>query len=80
MEQHSIPADSAARGAERRYLNTNQAAEYLGMSPTTLNRMRVTGDGPPYSKVGRRVIYDIRELDDWVTQRKRRFTGETVGT
>lgn len=80
MEGHPLQADAAAGGAGRRYLNTSQAADYLGMSPTTLNRMRVTGEGPPYSKVGRRVIYDISELDAWVARRKRHFTGETVET
>ena len=61
-----------------RYLDTGQAGEYLGISPSTLNRMRVTGEGPRYSKAGRRVIYDIEDLDAWVEERKRRFTGETV--
>ena len=65
--------------AMRRYLDTRQAAAYLGLSPSTLNRMRVTGDGPPYSKVGRRVIYDAGDLDRWVGVRKRHFTGEAVG-
>ena len=38
-----------------RYLDTSQAARYLGISPKTLMRMRVTGDGPRYAKAGRRV-------------------------
>ena len=60
-----------------RYLDTVQAASYLGLSPSTLSRMRVTGGGPRYSKAGRRVIYDVRDLDTWVEERKRRFTGES---
>ena len=64
--------------AEPRYLNTREAAAYLGLSPSTLARMRVTGEGPRYSKAGRRVIYDPRDLDRWVAERKRRFTGESV--
>ena len=46
-----------------RYLDTSQAARYLGISPKTLMRMRVTGDGPRYAKAGRRVIYDRLDLD-----------------
>ena len=61
-----------------RYLNTVQAAAWLGLSPRTLQRMRVTGDGPPYVKWRRRVIYDRADLDDWVAQRKRRSTKEGV--
>ena len=61
-----------------RYLDTIQAAAWVGLSPRTLARMRVTGDGPPYAKWGRRVIYDRFDLDDWVARRKRRFTGESI--
>ena len=35
-----------------RYLNTVQAAAWIGLSPKTLQRMRVTGEGPPYVKWG----------------------------
>ena len=41
--------------------------------------MRVTGEGPRYSKLGRRVIYDVHDLDAWIEARKRRFTGESAG-
>lgn len=60
-----------------RYLDTKQAAAYLGISPKTLNKMRVTGTGPRYAKANRRVIYDLRDLDRWVEDRKRDFTGES---
>ena len=42
-----------------RYLDTRQAAGYLGIGASTLNRMRVSGEGPRYSKLGRRVVYDL---------------------
>ena len=61
-----------------RYLGPEKAAAYVGLSPKTLQRMRVTGEGPPYVKARRRVIYDRVDLDDWAAARKRRFTGETV--
>ena len=62
-----------------RYFGPAEAARYLGLSPKTLQRMRVTGEGPPYVKVGRRVIYDRLDLDGWAAKRKRRFTGEEIG-
>ena len=61
---------------ERRYLDTEQAAAYILLSPATLVRMRITGEGPRYAKVGRRVIYAIEDLDGWVEERKQSFTGE----
>ena len=76
------PRSDRRRGALEttgRYLDTKAAADYLGLSPSTLNRMRVTGDGPRYSKLGRRVIYDVHDLDAWIEERKRRFTGESAG-
>ena len=54
-----------------RYLDTRQAAVYVGLSPTTLHRMRWAGDGPPYARWGRRVIYDRADLDDWMARHKR---------
>ena len=53
-----------------RYLDTRQAATYVGLSPTTLHRMRGTGGGPPYARWGRRVIYDRADLDEWMARCK----------
>ena len=61
-----------------RYLGQEEAAAYVGLSPRTLQRMRVTGEGPRYVKVRRRVVYDRFDLDDWAAKRKQRFTGETI--
>ena len=64
----------------RRYLNTDQAAEYLGVSSATLIDWRIKELGPIYSKSVRKVIYDVRDIDEWVEAGKRRFTGEAVRT
>ena len=66
------------RAGEPRYLDTKQAAAYLGLSDKTLEKLRVSGRGPRYAKAGRRVIYDRGDLDEWVAARKRGFTGESV--
>ena len=85
MERNETPAGVALAAAEpgkaegRRYLNGEDAAAYLGLSGNTLARMRVEGGGPRYSKVRRRVIYDVDDLDVWVEKHKRRFTGEEAG-
>jgi hypothetical protein len=47
------------------FINTAQAAFYIGLSQRTLEKMRVTGGGPKYRKHGRYVRYHIDELDDW---------------
>lgn len=52
-------------------LNTLDAAAYLGMSPSWLNKTRLVGNGPVYLKTGGRVQYDTRDLDNWLTGSRR---------
>lgn len=53
-------------------LTTVEAAEYLGLSPRTLEDMRVTGKGPRYYKLGpgkrSKVVYRREDLEGWVNQ------------
>ena len=51
---------------ESRRLRTNDAAEYVGLSPRTLEKKRLEGTGPRYLKIGRAVIYDTSDLDDYL--------------
>jgi hypothetical protein len=39
------------------YMNVAEAAEYTGLATSTLNKRRITGDGPEYFKLGRSVRY-----------------------
>lgn len=55
---------------------TPQAAEYTGLSESTLNKLRVFGGGPTYIKAGRRVVYDRTDLDTWLVANKRTNTSE----
>ena len=57
-------------------LTTTQAARYVGLSPRTLERYRVTGEGPRYLKVGRRVLYTQADLDEWLARKVRRSTSD----
>jgi len=47
------------------FLNTRQAAHWIGLSARHLERMRRTGDGPPFRRHGRFVFYHIDELEAW---------------
>jgi len=57
-------------------LNVNEAAERLGVSVSYLNKLRLTGGGPPYAKLGARVAYDQADLTAWVETQKQRSTSE----
>ena len=42
--------------AEVSAVRAPDAAKYLGLSASTLAKLRMTGDGPAFSKLGRRVV------------------------
>ncbi len=75
--------DKSARAAQARagspYLNTAQAAHYLGLSQRTLERMRTVGGGPLYRKHGNNVRYLIDELEHWSADHKRGSTSQNPG-
>jgi len=66
-----MPTDTA-----HRRLRTPAAAEYLGYAESTLEKRRVTGDGPPFIRLGRVIVYDTRDLDTWLASRRRHSTSE----
>ena len=49
-----------------RYLRTPEAARFVGLSIRTLEKHRIYGTGPRYSKLGGRVVYRVDELQTWV--------------
>ncbi|MCP3994916.1 MAG: AlpA family phage regulatory protein [bacterium] len=56
---------------EKRILRTPSAAEYVGLSASTLEKKRLTGDGPRFVRLGGRAIgYDVRDLDAWLDQQR----------
>lgn len=63
---------------ENRCLRTFEAAAYIGLSKSTLEKLRVTGGGPEYAALGRVVVYRIEDLDAWVLARKRRSTSDNT--
>ena len=62
---------------EHRRISGAEAAEYLGISASTLSKLRVFGGGPKFHKLGRRVVYDTRDLDGWFEARMRASTSDS---
>lgn len=58
------------------FLNTRAASNLLGVSKSFLDKARVRGDGPPYCKLGHRVLYRREVLDAFVRASERRSTSE----
>lgn len=64
---------------DRRSLSTNEAAEYIGLSPTYLKQARMTGprarrlDAPQHTNLGcRKVVYLREDLDAWLDAHRAR--------
>jgi len=55
----------------------NHAAKYLGVSASYLGKLRMSGGGPTFIKLGkRRVAYHKADLDAWIKRNRRTSTSE----
>lgn len=52
------------------FLTNSEAADFLRLSPRTLEKQRVVGGAPPFRKFGRRVLYAQTDLQKWAEDRR----------
>jgi predicted DNA-binding transcriptional regulator AlpA len=58
-------------------LDTQAAARRCGLSKPTLERYRLTGEGPAFIKIGRKCVrYRMEDLNDWLVGRLRKSTSD----
>lgn len=57
-------------------LTTEQAAQLLGLKPSTLEIWRCRGDGPAYLKIGRAVRYHREDLETFLRAARRDNTSQ----
>jgi predicted DNA-binding transcriptional regulator AlpA len=62
------------------FLRTQEAARFVGVSPHTLEKHRIFGTGPKFSKIGGRIIYAVSDLREWVERGAKRSTSEPSRT
>lgn len=55
-------------------IRVKQAAHYVGLSKSSLDKLRHFGGGPNYFKLGRAVVYSTADLDAWMSDRRRSET------
>ena len=60
-------------------LNAQEAAKYVGLSSSTLAKLRLRGGGVPFLKLGRRVAYRRQDLDSWLAGQLRQSTSDRRG-
>ncbi len=58
------------------YLTNVEAAAFLRLSPRTLEKARVIGNGPQFRRFGRRVLYAINDLEAWADTRRCEMTSD----
>jgi excisionase family DNA binding protein len=73
-DDDNVRAEQARRGSP--FLNTAQAAHYVGLSRRTLEKMRLEARGPAFRKHGRIVRYHIADLDAWSKGRTPKATSD----
>jgi predicted DNA-binding transcriptional regulator AlpA len=61
---------------QRRWARTEAAAAHAGLAKSTFERYRITGEGPPFSKTGKVVLYDLADVDAWLDARRRSSTSD----
>ena len=61
-------------------IRVKEAASYVGLSKSSLDKLRCFGGGPRFFKLGRAVIYDIADLDTWVSERSRANTWQPANS
>ena len=59
-------------------LTTREAAAHLTLAKSTIERMRITGEGPRFLKLGGAVRYRVCDLDAWLESRLTNSTSEVA--
>jgi predicted DNA-binding transcriptional regulator AlpA len=60
----------------RRMLRVGDVAALTSLSTSYLNKLRVTGLGPPFRKIGRAVLYDPDDVQTWLDRHGRGSTSD----
>jgi excisionase family DNA binding protein len=57
-------------------LNVKEAAAYIPVAKSTLDKLRVAGGGPRYIRIGAKILYDVSDLDAWMENHKQANTAD----
>lgn len=57
-------------------LTTKEAAQHIRCAPITLAKLRCSGGGPPFLKLGRSVRYALADVDAWLATKRRLSTSQ----
>ena len=56
---------------DKRILRTTEAAAYVGLSRSKLEKLRLSSGGPRFLRLGGRAVgYDRKDLDAWLDEQR----------
>jgi hypothetical protein len=61
------------------FLSSSEAEQFLALPKNTLAKMRVSGEGPPFHKLGKRVRYSLVDVEVWLKARRYSSTSVSCG-
>lgn len=59
-------------------LTEKALAERLGLAESTLAKWRISGEGPRFIKMQRRIAYDPRDVAEWLDARRVASTSQVA--
>lgn len=62
----------------KEFIDTRELAKITGISKSTWDKRRLTGDTPPYIKLGRSVRYRLTIAMSWLEKRSRSSTSDST--
>jgi len=66
---HGLGSKGFAMADLPKVVSAKVAARFVGLSASTLAKLRLNGNGPVYCKLGRRVVYRLVDLEQWLQSR-----------
>ncbi|MGC5617708.1 helix-turn-helix domain-containing protein [Georgenia sp. Z1491] len=60
----------------RGVLSAKEAAGFLATTEGTLSQWRHRGEGPPFARMGRKIVYRVESLDAWLRELETATGGE----
>ena len=64
---------------EKPLASSKEVAEFIGVTPNALSKMRMAGDGPAFIRVGARNIkYSWKDVHAWISERRHTTTDEYI--
>ena len=52
------------------YLSSRKAEDFCDLGDGVLAHMRWKKKGPPFSRIGRKIVYDVADLEAWLKKNR----------